>query len=208
MSLFPSTLIISSSPENTENKIKEMLSELHHQLTNNPDLFLFEEYNIATVRQAKKFLSQKPFNHDSKIILIPQADNLNSESQNALLKSLEEPGDNNYLILAVSNPTRLLATITSRCQKIRLLSSSNSEKIDLWPITGNLKKDLDFSTTLAIDKDQIKSLLQKQLEQYHQSFAKNPQKATAKIIKKLIKSINLIDSNVDPKSALDYFFLK
>ncbi len=208
MSFFPSTLIISSSPENTENKIKEMLSELHHQLTNNPDLFVFEEYNIATVRQAKKFLSQKPFNHDSKIILIPQADNLNSESQNALLKSLEEPGDNNYLILAVSNPTRLLATIISRCQKVRLLASTNSEKIDLWPITGNFKKDLDLSTTLASDKDQIKTLLQKQLDRYHQTFAKNPQKTTAKIIQKLIKSINLIDSNVDPKSALDYFFLK
>lgn len=208
MSFFPSTLIISSSLKNADSKIQEIFSELNHQLSNNPDLFTFSEYNIATVRQAKKFLSQKPFNHSSKIVLIPKADNLNSESQNALLKSLEEPGNNNYFILTTTNPTRLLPTITSRCQKIHLNSSQKLEKVDLWPLTGNIKKDLDFASALAVNKDQIKNLLQQQLHQYHQNFVENPQKTTAKIIQKLVKSINLIDSNVDPKSALDYFFLK
>lgn len=208
MSLFPSRLIISSSLESSENKIKELLEELHHQLSNDPDLFILDDYTIATVRSLKKFLSQKPFNHDTKVVYLPQVENLNSESQNALLKTLEEPGENNYLLLSTSNPSLLLPTILSRCQKIRLNYTENREKTDLWPITGNSKKDLDFAATITTDKTQIKTLLLSQLNQYHQNFIKNPDKNTANIIKKLIKSINLIDANVDFKSALDYFFLR
>jgi len=208
MSLFPSSLIISSSPESSENKIKELLLELHHQLSNDPDLFILNDYTIAAVRSLKKFLSQKPFNHDTLVVYIPQIENLNIESQNALLKTLEEPGENNYLLLTTNNPSLLLPTILSRCQKIRLNYSESKEKIALWPITDNPKKDLDFATTITTDKTQIKSLLLAQLNQYHQNFIKNPDKNTANIIKKLIKAIKLIDSNVDPKSALDYFFLK
>ena len=208
MSLFPSRLIISSSSESSENKIKELLTELKHQLSNDPDLFILDDYTIAAVRSLKKFLSQKPFNHDTLVVYIPQVQNLNLESQNALLKTLEEPGENNYLLLTTSNPSLLLPTILSRCQKIRLNYTESKEKIDLWPITGNPKKDLDFAATITPDKTQIKSLLLSQLNQYHQNFILNPQKSTAQIIKKLIKALNLIDSNVDPKSALDYFFLK
>lgn len=208
MSLFPSRLIISSSPESSENKIKELLKELHHQLSNDPDLFILDEYTIIAVRSLKKFLSQKPFNHDTKVVYLPQVENLNLESQNALLKTLEEPGENNYLLLSTSNPSLLLPTILSRCQKVRLNYTENSVKIDLWPITGNSQKDLNFAAAITTDKTQIKSLLLSQLNQYHQNFIKNPDKSTSNIIKKLIKSINLIDSNVDPKSALDYFFLK
>lgn len=208
MSLFPSRLIISSSSESSENKIKELLKELHHQLSNDPDLFIVDDYSIAIVRSLKKFLSQKPFNHDTKIVYIPQVENLNLESQNALLKTLEEPGENNYLLLTTVNPSLLLPTILSRCQKIRLNYIENTEKIDLWPITGQPKKDLDFATSISTDKTQIKSLLLAQLKQHHQNLIKDPDKNTANLIKKLIKSINLIDANVDPKSALDYFFLK
>ncbi|MFA6007215.1 MAG: hypothetical protein WC784_01030 [Candidatus Shapirobacteria bacterium] len=208
MSLFPSRLIIAATAESSENKIKELLSELHHQLSNDPDLFILDDYTIATVRSLKKFLSQKPFNHNTKVVYLPQVQNLNIESQNALLKTLEEPGENNYLLLSTNNPSLLLPTILSRCQKIRLNSSESKEKIDLWPITNNSKKDLDFAATITPDKTQIKPLLQAQLDQYHQNFIKNPNKITANIIKKLIKAIKLIDSNVDPKSALDYFFLK
>jgi replication-associated recombination protein RarA len=208
MSLFPSRLIITSSSESSENKIKELLEELHHQLSNDPDLFILNDYTIAAVRSLKKFLSQKPFNHDTKVVYLPQVQNLNIESQNALLKTLEEPGENNYLLLTTSNPSLLLPTILSRCQKIRLNYTENKEKTVLWPITGNPKKDLDFATTITMDKTQIKSLLLSQLNQYHQNFILDPKPVTAKIIKKLIKAVNLIDSNVDPKSALDYFFLK
>jgi len=208
MSLFPSTLIITSSPILAQKKLLDYLSSLDHQLDNNPDLFSFTDYTIATVRSLKKFLSQKPFNHQSKIVIIPDADKLNSESQNALLKTLEEPGPDNYLILTTSTPSLLLPTILSRCQKVKLSSPNIKSTLKLWPITDNPKKDLDFAASLTSDKTQIKSLLQDQLTAYQQQLITSPTKKIAQIINNLIEAIDLINCNVDPKSALDYFFLK
>lgn len=208
MSIFPSTLIIASSPKTAYQKVLDFFQELGHQQLNNPDLFTLDDYTIASVRSLKNFLSQKPFNHDSKIIFIPEAENLNPESQNALLKTLEEPGENNYLILTTINITKLLPTIVSRCHKIKLNSDHFKNNSKVWPITGQLKKDLDFAATITSDKTEIKSLLQAQLEVYQQQLITSPTPTTAKIIKNLIASIDLINNNVDPKSALDYFFLK
>lgn len=208
MSIFPSTLIIASSTDSAYQKARELLTELHHSDLNNPDLFILDDYTIATVRSLKKFLSQKPFNHDSKVVFIPLAENLNPESQNALLKTLEEPGNNNYIILTTTNITHLLSTIVSRCQKIKLISENLKNTTKPWPITGNAKKDLDFASTITSDKTEIKALLQGQLEVYQQQLAISPTTTTSQIIKKLIYAIDLINSNVDPKSALDYFFLK
>lgn len=208
MSIFPSTLIIASSPEIAHKKALEIISELNHQSLNNPDLFVLDDYSIAAVRSLKKFLSQKPFNHDSKVVFIPEAENLNPESQNALLKTLEEPGNNNYIILTTINVTKLLPTIISRCQKIKLNPLNTKSEIKLWPISGNVKKDLEYAASITSDKNEIKALLQAQLEAYQQNLTASPNISTAQIIKKLIYAIDLINSNVDPKSALDYFFLK
>lgn len=208
MQNFPSTLIIASSPKIAYQKALTLFSELGHKEQNNPDLFILDDYSISAVRTLKKFLSQKPFNHNSKIIFIPEIENLNSESQNALLKTLEEPGDNNYLILTSTNITQLLPTIISRCQKIKISSDTIKSDTKLWPITGIAKKDLDYATTITADKTEIKSLLQAQLGAYQQLLSESPTSNTSQIIKKLISSLDLINNNVDPKSALDYFFLK
>ncbi len=208
MSLFPSTLIIASSPKVSSKKALEFLSELGHLPENNPDLFLVDQYTIATIRLIRNFLQNKPFNHFSKIVYIPEADNLNPESQNALLKNLEEPGKNNYFILTTAKPQLLLPTILSRCQKIKITSPKIDNQNEAWTISGNPKKDLDFASSIVNDKNEIKNLLLSQLEIYQQKLVVNPDKNTARIIKKIITALKFIDANVDPKSALDYFFLK
>ena len=90
MSLFPSSLIIAASPAESHKKIIEILNSLGHSWENNPDLFIFQKMNIDEVRECQNFLSKKAYSHDSKIIAIPNAQELNLESQNALLKTLEE----------------------------------------------------------------------------------------------------------------------
>jgi len=55
--------------------------------------------------------------------VIQDADRLNEQSQNALLKTLEEPPDNCIIILSTANPSALLPTIRSRCQLITLLEN-------------------------------------------------------------------------------------
>ncbi len=56
----------------------------------------------------------------NRVGLMPQADAMNSNAANALLKTLEEPPSGAWLILLSEQPARLSATIRSRCQQLPL----------------------------------------------------------------------------------------
>jgi DNA polymerase III subunit delta' len=64
-------------------------------------------------------IALKPMMGGRKIALIDDADYLNAEGANALLKTLEEPPPRSVLILIGASPARQLPTIRSRCQLIR-----------------------------------------------------------------------------------------
>ena len=203
MKLFPSTLVIGGS----DHDIANILTTLGHQVTtNNPDIFEVSEYTIDNVRKINRFLSQKPYSHQSKIILIKNADSLQVEAQNALLKNLEEPGENNYFILTTDHPNSLLPTILSRCHSVQSeFNQNNPDKILIIPTT--LVEKLSLSESLAVDKLSTVTYLENQLRLFQQKLVHEPTPENTHIIKKIIKSIALIKANVDPKTALDYLLL-
>jgi DNA polymerase III delta prime subunit len=213
MNLFPSTLIIAKNKETIDTKIGQICSDLNHKFNqNNPDILLINQdsgWGIDQIRKISNFLSQKPFSHQSKIIIILEAQNLNIEAQNALLKILEEPGKDNYVILSTNKVKSILPTIISRCQTIKLVRvihelPKTEKKID---ITGNLIKDLILSEKLGKNKEDILPLLENQLYFYQQELIKNPNKKNNYLIEKIIKAIQMINANVDPRNALDFIFL-
>ena len=61
----------------------------------------------------------KPYSGRRKAAVIDDADDLNEEGANALLKTLEEPPPRSVLILIGTTPAKQLPTIRSRCQLIR-----------------------------------------------------------------------------------------
>ena len=69
----------------------------------------------------------KPFMGGRKIAIIDDADFLNQESANCLLKTLEEPPPNSLLILIGTSEQRQLSTIVSRSQIVRFSSLEASE---------------------------------------------------------------------------------
>ena len=64
-------------------------------------------------------ISLKPYLGGRKIAVIDDADYLNAEGANALLKTLEEPPPRSVLILIGTTPAKQLPTIRSRCQLVR-----------------------------------------------------------------------------------------
>lgn len=54
-----------------------------------------------------------------KVFIVDEAELMNAASQNALLKTLEEPPEGTVIILVTGNDERLLPTIRSRCQRVR-----------------------------------------------------------------------------------------
>jgi len=211
MDIFPSTLIIAKNKESVDQKICQICSFLDHQLNqNNPDILLINQdsgWGIDQIRKVNNFLSQKPFSHQSKIVIILETQNLNTESQNALLKNLEEPGNNNYFILSTNKIKTILPTIISRCSTIKLSEKSKFENKTQIIITGNLSKDLLLSEKLGKDKEGILPLLENELYFYQQELVKNPNQKILFLIEKIIRSIQMINANVDSRNALDFIFL-
>ena len=64
-------------------------------------------------------LSLRPYMGGRRVAVIDDADFLNAEGANCLLKTLEEPPPRSVLILIGTSPARQLPTIRSRCQLVR-----------------------------------------------------------------------------------------
>ena len=89
------------------------------------------------------FLTLTPSISKNKVVCIMNADSMNEESQNALLKSLEEPASYSYIIMTTSRPKSLKQTIYSRCQVFNIPHIS-AYKIDEWLIKHGIT---DYSST-------------------------------------------------------------
>lgn len=74
---------------------------------------------ISSMREVRKESSLGTFGNGRKAFIVIDADMMNDESSNALLKTLEEPASDLLIILITSRPESLLPTIISRCQQIR-----------------------------------------------------------------------------------------
>lgn len=99
---------------------------------NHPDVIYFQPlkngktYTIEDVReQLLETVDLKPFQYEKKIYIIEKADTLNIQSQNALLKTLEEPPAHVVFLLLAERAEAFLPTILSRVvvMKIRPLSA-------------------------------------------------------------------------------------
>ena len=85
---------------------------------------------IEQIRGITQFLQRPILEATRKVVVIAEAQTMAEASANALLKTLEEPG-NATLILIAPSPDALLSTLVSRCQRIQFsgLSSTNLGKV-------------------------------------------------------------------------------
>lgn len=195
---FPSTLIIGTD-------YLSLLESLGHTALQNPDLLIIDQdYSIEAVRKIENFLQKLSYNHQNKIVLIKNIENLEIAAQNTLLKNLEEPGVNNYFILTTRNLSKILPTIISRCHLI-IQKKDIGSILQKLPLPTDIKSALEISST--IDKNNIKETLLNELNYLSQNLVKNPSPKLSQKIGILLKSLEFIDSNLDPRLALDYYLL-
>jgi len=74
---------------------------------------------ISAIRDLGHILAAKPYEALQRVVIIDQAQAMNPQAGNSLLKLLEEPPANTILILIAVNTFSLLPTIVSRCQQLR-----------------------------------------------------------------------------------------
>lgn len=86
---------------------------------------------IDQVRQLVSFATRTAQYQGYRVAIIAPAEALNRNAQNALLKTLEEPGEKTVLLLVSDQPSLLLPTIRSRCQQ-RTLPLPPSDEAQQW----------------------------------------------------------------------------
>jgi DNA polymerase-3 subunit delta' len=106
---------------------------------NHPDLFVIdplregeERIRIGRIAERGKsgedeteeqsleaFLALRPLEGALRVVLVRECQRMNANAQNALLKTLEEPRPGTLMVLETHRPSALLATIKSRCIRIR-----------------------------------------------------------------------------------------
>ncbi len=88
------------------------------------DIFVLEpddkaSIKIDVVRDVLSRTGFKPFEGQRRVVVIREADALEPQAQNALLKSLEEPPPGTIFILTTNVASALLPTVLSRCMRLR-----------------------------------------------------------------------------------------
>ena len=116
--------LLSNNEENKYlvNDLKINQSNISYKLVTeeiHPNFFLLqnnsldENIKIDQVRNLLKFLNKSTFSRNLKIVMIDNAEYLNINSSNALLKALEEPSNNTFFFIIHNSSSKILYTIKS-----------------------------------------------------------------------------------------------
>lgn len=123
---------------------------------NHPDVIYFQPlkngktYTIEDVReQLLETVDLKPFQYEKKIYIIEKADTLNIQSQNALLKTLEEPPAHAVFLLLAERAEAFLPTILSRVVVMKIRPLSAETIADYLMQTGHLAEESHILSAYA-----------------------------------------------------------
>lgn len=100
---------------------------------NHPDVRVIEplagkkEISIQQVREFERELNYRSFTGKRKIVIVDPATLMNLASQNALLKTLEEPPQESLIILIAASAGGLLPTLRSRCLRVSFAPLTRAE---------------------------------------------------------------------------------
>ena len=112
---------------------------------------------IEQIRNLQARIVEKPITSRRKVYVIDDADLMSEESQNSLLKTLEEPPEYAVIILIVSNESRILPTIKSRCVIIKFQPLTSKEIKQVKPeLSDDLIQLLEGSLLNAENIEQKK----------------------------------------------------
>ena len=191
----------------------------------NPDLLILEpEKGVIGIKAARDLLNKlslKPYAATCKVAVIDQAHTLNKEAQNCLLKFLEEPAENTYLILVTAFPFLLLDTVRSRLQKIRFFAKTK-DGFTGGDLEKLLKQNLVFRFKYAKESEEKNiaeildnwttdlrsALLSKAKGEVRQEWADYSLEKISEMIKNIQKTKYLLFStNANQRLALEMLFL-
>ena len=110
-------------------------SYLLYKNNTHPNIFILNKKNdkkyieVSQIREMIQFQNNSSFNNKSKFIIIDNISDLNLNSTNALLKSIEEPNNNVFYILIHNTGSLIQDTLMSRCIKFKMFIKISTHKL-------------------------------------------------------------------------------
>jgi len=102
---------------------------------------------IDQVRELIKKLSYAPYEAGMRVVLLEDVHTMRREAANSLLKTLEEPPEDNLLILTADSARTILPTISSRCQAIPFYPLTLEQTVE---VIVRENKELDRETAMLL----------------------------------------------------------
>lgn len=107
-----------------------------------------KKIKVADIDDLVKKSYLKPYECDKKLFVLLSAQDMNTQAQNKLLKTLEEPPENTHILIVATNTYSLLPTIVSRVKQLTIEPFSN-EIVASYLKEFNYEKDTSFAIALA-----------------------------------------------------------
>lgn len=109
------------------------------------------EIVIEQIRSLSQRLALSSQFGGMQVVIIDPADHMNPSAANALLKTLEEPSGSTVMILVSDQPSRLPATIRSRCQRIQINPPSHNQALAWMLEQGISSNDAALALVAMLD---------------------------------------------------------
>ena len=120
---------------------------------------------VDAIRHLETEANFRPFEAASRFFIIDDADKMNAEASNALLKTLEEPPASSHIFLITSRPDALLPTIRSRVQTLRF-APIETEKIKEHLLSTKQFSQPDAEMLAKLAHGRLGSALELDLEKF------------------------------------------
>jgi len=171
-----------------------------------------KDIKIEKIRELEHELSLTAYFGKHKVVIIDEADRLTRASQNALLKTLEEPPQKAVIILIVENINNIIATVKSRCviKKFNLVKDSeisamileknNAQELEFWSfnrpgLAMNLQKEKEELERRKKSQDNLEKIISADLSERF-LFFENLSKDSSQITDELNFWVVLLRKNM------------
>ncbi len=213
-------LVVSSDNKFIADEINKLKKKYTVSVFNLHEVIPSPSIGIEEVRNIQKIFSVKPYGEKNRLVILYQMEKATVEAQNALLKILEEPPNDTYLLLTAGNKENLLPTILSRCQVIKQLNAagdlSNFDKTEKFLkniFTATSGKRIILAAETVKTKEEGIGLLADIINFLEKSLHQPPKdwpitlKETAQCISKTLAAKKYLERNINWKATLDILFL-
>lgn len=207
----PNYLLWGASPAARENKARELLQEhLIHSIES-----LEKKGKIMKVEELRPFLPHwhvqptSPWKRSGLLVL--EAQRMNEEVQNTLLKILEEPPSFFTFVFTVPHPKLILPTVVSRCLITRVAGEyhvqNDQDLAEILRSEPGRRLEI-FEEKIGYSREPVRAFL----DDLEQQFADRPfdvaQGRSTPILKEIWETKKLLlDDSLNLKTAVDHFLL-